>query len=110
MRLQYTTNGTDFVDYPAAVLFSNPGNFESMLLDLTGFPGVRNNANFGFRIVSEYENTANYGVGATNYVPASGTNYNVSGTIRYDIMSLIAEVITNGNTPPTISGLANATT
>lgn len=109
MRLQYTTNGTDFTDYPAASVFSIPGSFESRLLDLTGFPGVRNNANFGFRVVSEYENTANYGVGATNYVAASG-NYGVSGTIRYDIVTVVAEVITNANTPPTVSGFANATT
>jgi hypothetical protein len=109
MRLQYTTNGTDLVDFPAAGAFSSPGSFESMSFDLTGFPGVRNNANFGFRLVSEYETTANYGVGATNYVAASG-NYGVSGTIRYDIMRVVAEVITNANTPPAVSGFTDATT
>lgn len=109
MRLQYTTNGTDFVDYPGDAMFGNPGNFEPFSFDLTGFAGVRNNANFGFRLVSEYEVTANFGVGTNAYVAASG-NFSAAGTIRYDLVALVAEVITNANVPPTISGLADTST
>lgn len=109
LRLQYTTNGTDFIDHPAPVVFANPGNFETEFFDLSGLPGVRDNANFGFRIVSEYEVTANFGAGATNYVAASGT-YSTAGTIRYDRVMLSAELITNANASPTLTGLADVAT
>ena len=58
--------------------------------DLSGIPGVNNNANFAFRIVSEWEATAignnnsNYVATVTSYVP-SGTS---SGTVRFDLVSV----------------------
>jgi hypothetical protein len=110
-RLQYTTNGTDFTDFPASTTFVNPSSFESESFDLTGLPGVRNNASFGFRVVAEFENTATYN--STNdaqYVGASGGSYNpTAGAIRFDIVTINADSITGSGTPPTISSFSNFT-
>ena len=109
LRLQYTTNGTDFIDYPVSTAFANPTYFESEAYDLTGLPGVANNASFGFRVVSEFESTASYN--ATNdatYVGASSA-YGNGGTIRFDIVTVSADSITGSGTPPSISSFGNIT-
>ena len=109
-RLQYTTNGTDFVDYPDSLtipsgdstIFRTRGPF-----DLSDFAGVRNNPNFGFRIVIEFENTATYGaVLNTNYVGIAST-YGNAATVDYDIVDVEATRITDANHPPTITNLPN---
>jgi hypothetical protein len=109
-RLQYTTNGTDFVDYPTSSSFASL-NYESRAFSLAGFPGVANNTNFAIRVVSEYESTAKYG--ATNdaqYVGDGGTYTASSGTLTYDIVNISGDAITNNNTPPTISSFTNVVT
>jgi len=109
-RLQYTTNGTDFVDYPDSTtippgdstIFRTRGPF-----DLSDFAGVRNNPNFGFRIVIEFENTATYGaVLNTNYVGIANT-YGTGATVDYDIVDVEATRIADANHPPTITNLPN---
>ena len=109
-RLQYTTNGTDFVDYPDSTtipsgdstIFRTRGPF-----DLSDFPGVRNNPHFGFRIVIEFENTATYGfVQNTNYVGIAN-GYGNAATVDYDIVDVEATRITDANHPPTITNLPN---
>ena len=68
-----------------------------------------NNANFGIRLVSEFESTATGGATNTaSYLGVSST-YQTSGTITYDLVNFTADAITNGNTPPTISAIPNVT-
>jgi hypothetical protein len=115
-RLQFTTNGNDFIDFPTSSPI-NPGVvtptaiFDSRSFSLAGFPGVRDNANFGIRIVTEIESTATYGVSAnTNYVPATGASYDANnGSISYDLVKISADAITSANLPPTVSTIANVT-
>jgi endonuclease/exonuclease/phosphatase family metal-dependent hydrolase len=85
-RLQYSTNGIDFVDFPAA--FINGTSFTAKTNSLAAFPAVNNNPNFAFRFVAEFENTAANTVN-TNYVAAnSGNTYATSGTMRYDMVTV----------------------
>ncbi len=106
-RLQYTTNGTDFIDYPLSQLILGT-TYNSYSYDLTGYPGVANNTNFGIRIVAEFENTANYNnTNDANYVGVSST-YGSGGTLSYDLVKISGDAITSPNQPPTISAIANA--
>jgi hypothetical protein len=76
VRLQYTTDGTTFVDGDVFTMLSLNNSFVFYTSDLSGIPGVNNNANFAFRIVSEWEATA-IGNSNSNYV-ATVTSYLVS--------------------------------
>ena len=53
IRLQFSTDGNVFSDFPNSIAGSI--NFESKTNDLTGIPGVNNNPNFAFRIVAEFK-------------------------------------------------------
>lgn len=103
-RLQYTTNGTDFLD--AATPFTNvASSFTVKTNSLVNFPGVNNNANFAFRFVSEFESTA-IGTTSANYVPADSTKaYGTSGTMRYDMVTVLASALVTNSVAvaPTIS-------
>ena len=83
-RLQYSTNGTDFVDFSA--VFTNSGTFTVKTNSLAGIAGVNNNPNFAFRFMSEWESTAANTANA-NYVGASGS-YSTGGTMRYDMVTV----------------------
>jgi len=121
-RLQYTTNGTTWIDYPASSTFSGlygSGNagYYTFSYSLTGFPGVDNNPNFGIRIVTEWQNTATYGIGTTNFWVGTANSYtsgasgnNAAGTVTYDIVAITGDAITNNNQPPIISGFMNTNT
>ena len=85
-RLQYTTNGIDFVDFPTA--FTNGTSFTVKTNSLAAISGVNNNTNFAFRFVSEFESTAANTANA-NYVHAnSGSTYGTTGTMRYDMVTV----------------------
>ena len=90
-RLRYSTNGVNFVDYPTSVSVSAGAVFESKTNNLAGLPGVDNNPNFAFQIVSEFQSTAT-GSGSAAYVPANtGSTYgggSSGGTMRYDMVSV----------------------
>jgi hypothetical protein len=106
-RLQYTTNGTDFIDYPVSTAFTSASSFQHRTASLAGFPGVRNNPNFAIRVVSEFESTATYGAsGNAGYLGYSST-YSTAGTLSKDIVTITADAITSGNTAPTISAIAD---
>jgi hypothetical protein len=110
-RLQYTTNGTDFIDYPTsqAILAPQVGTYNSYSYDLTGFPGVANNANFGIRLVTEFENTALYGnTNDATYVGISA-GYASTGTVSYDLVQITGDAITGNNQPPVVSAIPNRT-
>lgn len=105
-RLQYTTNGTDFIDYPVSAI-PQSANYDSHAFSLAGFPGVANNTNFAVRIVTEFESTAWYGATNDDQYVGNGGSYSTSGTISYDIVSITGDAITNNNTPPTVSAFTN---
>jgi endonuclease/exonuclease/phosphatase family metal-dependent hydrolase len=85
-RLQYSTNGTDFLDFPFA--FTNATSYTVKTNSLAAIPGVNNNTNFIFRLVSEFESTA-AGTANANFVAAnSGSTYGTGGTMRYDMVTV----------------------
>jgi hypothetical protein len=90
-RLQYTTNGTAFIDASTSVAVGTPAVFEAKTNNLAGLPGVDNNPNFAFRLVTEWEITAT-GAGSPSYAAAQSTStYAGSGTVRYDWVTVFAE-------------------
>jgi hypothetical protein len=100
VRLQYSTNGTTFIDYPTGNSVSAASTFESKSNSLAGLAGVDNNPNFAFRIVTEWESTA-IGSANNNYVPAnSGSSYGTGGTVRYDMVTVSGAAISA--TPPSM--------
>lgn len=97
-RLQYTTNGTDFIDFPSPISLSADSVFERKTNDLSSIPGVNNNASFGFRIVAEFESTAINNANA-NYVTAGTGTYGTGGTMRYDMMTIYGAPLVTGTAP-----------
>jgi hypothetical protein len=114
-RLQYTTNGTDWIDYPTSTTFGGiagvgSGGWLPFSYDLTGFPGAANNPSFGLRVVTEYQSSATYGIsGNTNYI-GTANSYGAAGTVTYDLLTVTAEAITNNNLPPVISAFPDTNT
>jgi len=102
-RLQYSTNGTDFMDFPAA--FTNGTSFTAKTNSLAGISGVNDNANFAIRFVAEFESTATGNTNA-NYVAANPSkSYATGGTMRFDMVTIYGSpLITNAPPalPPTI--------
>jgi len=88
MRVQYTTNGTDFID--GDVITVSAVAYQFYTSDLSAKPGVNNNPNFGVRLVAEYENTAT-GDTVTNYAGAT-SGFGASGTIRVDLMTIFGSM------------------
>jgi hypothetical protein len=85
-RLQYTTDGTTFINGDLITMTSTNNGWVFYVSNLSAIPGVNNNANFAFRIVSEWEATA-IGNNNSNYA-GSVTSYSTGGTIRFDLMSV----------------------
>ena len=127
-RLQYTTDGgATWTDYPASTTFGTPTNIPTVAgtnffgntgyatssyasfnnYDLTGFPGVDNNPEFGIRIVTEWQSTATYGATPnTNYYGISNFQEPV-GTLTYDLVTISGTLVTNNSAPPVIAAIAN---
>ena len=107
-RLQYSTNGTTFQDFPSAVTnLATTYAFQSN--NLAAVTGVNNNSNFAIRIVSEWESTAT-GTGSDSYVAANpGSTYGSPGTLRFDMVTVSGSAIIATNPPPTPAILSNAT-
>lgn len=84
-RVQYTTNGMNYIDH---VVITMPAETwtSAQSVSFDGIPGVENNPNFGFRFVTEFQNTAT-GSGNAGYVAsATGSSYGLSGTLRFDMV------------------------
>jgi len=80
VRLQYSTNGTTYTDYPITTAeCSESNNFESKSNSLAAIAGVNDNPNFSFRLLSEFDSTAATNANA-NYVTPAGSMY---GDIRH---------------------------
>ena len=68
---------------------------------------MANNPNFGFRVVTEYQSTATYGISlstnaaSTNYLgtansfTSGGLNGFGAGTVTYDLVTVSGDAITN---------------
>lgn len=91
MRVQYTTNGTDYVDGDVVTFSQVAYQFYSS--DLSAKPGVANNPNFGFRVVAEWESTA-IGDATASYAGTSST-FGSGGTIRVDLMTVFGKSLGN---------------
>ena len=104
-RFQYSANGTDFVDF-AVINLSAANTFHPEAIPLGNITAVEDNPNFAFRVVSEFENSAT-GAGAAGYAPVSGTSYSTAGTVRFDLVTISGDPLSPGNTPPSISNIAN---
>lgn len=105
-RLQYSVDGTTFLDGPVITHTTGGGNWSSQSASLAAYGGVENNPNFAFRLVAEFESTAT-GAGADSYAAAeSGSSYGTGGTFRYDLMTISGSTAT-GNLPPSISSLTD---
>ena len=104
-RLQYTTNGgTSWIDYPTSSTFSSAAStYLSFSYDLTGFPNVANNPNFGVRLTDEFANSATYGNNITNAYVGIGNTFGLGGTFTLDLVDFMGTGITNNNQPPVIT-------
>jgi hypothetical protein len=107
-RLQYTTNGSTFIDY---AVNTNTTSTTTKTNSFVGVPGVDNNPNFAIRVVTEWEFTA-IGTGLNIYTNANAPtgSYSPNGTIRYDLVTIWGTLFGTLNTPPVISVLTNQTT
>src|SRR5205814_9951291 len=92
-RVQYSTDGgTTWTDMPTAQSGSGTANtFVNRSVDFTALSGVDNNPNFAFRIVAEFESTA-IGSANVNYIGTSGGTYSTGGTIRFDMVTVFADI------------------
>lgn len=89
-RLQYTTNGTEFVDF-RVIGMPNETWINSQSVSFAGVPGVEDNPWFGVRFVTEFESTA-LGSGLNGYVPSNPTSaYGLNGTLRFDMVAVASE-------------------
>ncbi|MDB6029009.1 MAG: type sorting protein [Verrucomicrobiales bacterium] len=90
-RLQYSTDGTTFVDGPVINMTLTNSSFLLVTNDLSSISALNNNSNVVFRIVSEIEISA-LGSGSTNYIATvPGSTYGTGGTIRYDWLNVYGE-------------------
>lgn len=106
-RLQYTTDGSTFIDY---AVNTNTTSTTTKTNNFFGITGVENNPNFAIRVVTEWESTA-IGTANANYVAANaGSTYSVNGTVRYDLVTVWGTLSGAPNTPPVMSVLNNLTT
>ena len=100
VRVQYSVDGTNFVDCPSSQSISADSVFESKAERFSGIPGVDNNPNFAVRIVTEFQGTS---TGSTNDNYISVGTYGRTGTIRFDMVTIGGMEMTG---TPTLS-LAN---
>lgn len=101
MRLKYTLNGTDWIDFEASEANAsntsggNPAGFDNgryitdagsawfqRTANLAGIAGAGNNADFAIRLVTEFANGSEYGAAS----PSS--SYGTGGTQRFDNVTL----------------------
>lgn len=93
-RLQYTTDGSTFVD--STLFEGNLGGdtwYNGRTVDLTGLPGVDNNAAFAFRIVAEFAPST-----STYVATSTGSTYSSNGTSRYDMVTVTGNVVPEPST------------
>lgn len=76
----FGSNGT-WSAFDGTVAGAGDDWFNGRGIDLTGVPGVSNNPNFAFRIVSSFD-------AGSSYAASSGGTYSTSGTTRFDMVTI----------------------
>lgn len=89
VRLQYTTNGSVWIDSTVSAMSGT--TFVTVSNNLTGAPGVQNNSSLAFRLMSEYQSTT--GQGTTNDFVGTTGGYSANGTIRYDMVTVYGDAL-----------------
>lgn len=93
-RVQYTTNGTDFIDH-ALTTNSTPSTWlRQRKVSFENVAGVSDNPFFGIRLVSEW------GMDGTYRAAGETSNYSTAGTLWLDMLGIAGERITAA--PPAI--------
>lgn len=116
-RLQYTTNGTSWLDTTSVIVANPLGNPNpdtdtptwqlTLTVDFSALSGVSDNTNFGFRFVSEFESTTPGG-GTNAYVAnRTNSNYGVNGTLWLDMVTVTGDDLNSGNQWPTVSAITD---
>jgi PKD repeat protein len=126
IRLQYTTNGTTWVDFVAtATNATNINNTTTTTADfdagryignakdtwfnrsanLASITAANNNASFKIRVVTEFESGSNYGPAN----PAAGSSYGVAGTLRFDNVKIMGNTFAAGAPTVTTTAISNIT-
>jgi hypothetical protein len=119
-RLQYTTNGTLWLDTTNVITANSIGtpNPETdtptwqlgLTADLSALAGVNDNPDFGVRLVAEFEATAT-GAGTNAYVAnRASTTYSVNGTFWLDMVTVTGEDLNPGNQWPVVSAINDQST
>ena len=103
-RVQYSTDGLDFVD-SGIISLSDVDDFVMQTNTFTGLGVVENSPNLIIRILTEWESTA-AGTTNNNYVTASASTYAPGGTLRFDLFTVHGSPAT-GNMPPSIASIGN---
>jgi hypothetical protein len=107
-RVQYTLDGSTFADADVIAIYKKD-SFTNKTVNLSPVSGTTNNPFFGFRIVTEFEDSAT-GSGLPSYVATTTvSNYTTSGTIHYDLVTVFGTPFPPTNYPPAISALSNQT-
>lgn len=86
-RLQFSTNGTDFLDFPSPIGMNAATLFETKSNNLAAVAGINDNPAFAFRLVTEFESTAT-GAGNASYATASTTGYAPTGSLVLDLVTV----------------------
>lgn len=101
LAVLYTTDGSTFQKATNFVV-TVPAAFTNQLtVSLNGIPGVKNNANFAVRVVSDFA------AGTSAYAAVnSASSYSSSGTWRFDMATISGSPASEGggDTAPTIVG------
>jgi hypothetical protein len=93
LRVQYTTNGTDFIDHDVMDLVGRQNEYTFVASSLAAIPAVNNNADFAIRIVSEWQSTAT-GSGLDQFFPTDPANsYGQNNAIRFDMVNVFGNPI-----------------
>ncbi len=104
LRLQYTIDGTSFIDADQYVITPTATSGDSWYnrsADLSAITGVDNNPNFAIRIVTEFV-PGTGGYLATRSNTPTATTYAGTGTLRWDMVTI------NGTLIPTPGAIALA--
>jgi hypothetical protein len=84
-RIQYTTNGSDFIDFSLSTNSSASIWQRRRSVNFQNVPGAENNPNFAIRLVSEFASDS-------TYAPVSdASNYSSSGTLWLDMVGFSGE-------------------
>jgi len=89
-RAQYSTDGINFIDFASSPFVASGGDNwnNSNSVDLSSIAEVNDNANFAFRVVSEFAPSA------SSYTSAkTSSGYDPTGTYRFDMIIISGNAI-----------------